>query len=179
MHTFPQGTLSSSPTGSVFCLLGFLFTRAYSIGWQGGPVAALGLQDPYSQKIQWEEIIFFRNFQPKPREGGAWSSWLMVPSLNQLLQPAWYRRWLHSPLYDHDGRRPSTSTSLYGFPQRCVQLQGRWWRKRVTTSPWHSRLVRSRSWPGSHPHSSLDITSGGGAAPWSSLTFPRDPTSTS
>ena len=48
----PQETLSSSPPGSVSYLLGFLFRWAYSIGWQGGPVAVLGLQDPYSQKIQ-------------------------------------------------------------------------------------------------------------------------------
>lgn len=59
---------------------------------------------------------------------------------------------------------PSTSTSLYRFPQRCVRLQGRWWRKRVMTSPWHPHLVRSWRWSGSYPHYSLDITSQGGGA---------------
>lgn len=71
---------------SIF-LASFSGRQSLSLGWQDGPVAVLGFQRPYSQQIQREEIIFFRKFQQKPQKGGAWSSWLMAPSLNQSLWP--------------------------------------------------------------------------------------------
>lgn len=47
------------------------------------------------------------------------------------------------------------------YINQIIQVSTKMW-KTVMTSPWHPHLVRSRSWSGSHPHSSLDITSQGG-----------------